>query len=476
MGAYMTLAVGFLTLAALGIAWVASVNQKMKGVPPAAAAWAPHRWGKAEMLETYERVKKNPIDWTPHLPPKLDRRYVVTGGYGGVGGEMVLQLLARGQPPEAIRIIEFRPANRVDMLSGPVTKVDFAQADISSKEAVEAAFAKPWPKSVAHLPMTVFHPAALIDPGRRSAWTYSNTRRVNVDGTRHMVDAARAAGADCFIYTCSSSVNLRPVKFWGNPFREWYEGCVQVLDESDFDLPLRPRGEFFANYALSKATAERLVCEANSPTFRTGSIRPANCIYGSSEGDQAVGLVLRKGTVPTWMPNIIQNFVHAGHVSLGHLCFEAALVGDRNNGKGTGAKLPRCAGRPYIVTDAGPPPMFDDMYNILKLTSSPPGRVQVNRLQPGVMLAIAHVVELFDIASHMPLLKHIVPRPKGDLAMLQPAVFVPATHTPASDELACKSVEEGGIGFRHVCTSMEGMAQQAADWNRNAERNAMKSS
>ncbi|KAJ1331387.1 sterol-4alpha-carboxylate 3-dehydrogenase (decarboxylating) [Microdochium nivale] len=465
MGAFMTTAVGLVTLAAVGLAWLLSVNQKMKGIPAAALKWAPRRWEKAEMLETYKRVEETPIDWTPHLPPKLDRRYVVTGGYGNVGGQMVLHLLARGQSPESIRIIELRPGvNRRDMQGdGPISKVGFVQADISSREAVEAAFAHPWPASVAALPMTVFHPAALIDPGRRTQWTYSNVERANVNGTRHVLDASRAAGADVFIYTCSSSVNLRPVNFWSNPFRQWYDGCVQVLDESDFDEPLRDRSQFYGNYAYSKAIAERLVCEANSPEFRTGSIRPGNCIYGSSECDQVIGFVLRKGSVPTWMPNIIQNFVHAGHVSLGHLCFEAALL---NGGSGKGKELPKCAGRPFVITDAGAPPAFMDVYNLLKLTSSPPGRVQVQALQPGMMLAISYVVEMLDVASHMPLLRYIVPRPTGDLASLQPAVFSPATHTPALDELARRSVAEGGLGFKHVCSSMEGIVQQIADWNR----------
>ncbi|KAI0122013.1 hypothetical protein F4814DRAFT_445961 [Daldinia grandis] len=42
---------------------------------------------------------------TSELPPKLERRYVVAGGSGLVGGFIVLQRLARGNLPEGIRII-----------------------------------------------------------------------------------------------------------------------------------------------------------------------------------------------------------------------------------------------------------------------------------------------------------------------------------------------------------------------------------
>lgn len=459
MGLLKTAALGVLSLTILGFAWIWSLNSKLKGQPPDALAFSPHRWTNPEMSETYERIKKSPINWAPHLPPKLDRRYVITGGYGGVGGQMVLHLLMRGQSPESIRVIDFRGPSRQDMLTGPATQVDFAQADISSREAVDAAFARPWPKSVADLPLTVFHTAALIDAGRRSMRTFKYVEKVNVNGTRNILEASKAFGADVLIYCSSASVGLRPINFWSKPFDSWHPGSVQFLDESDFDKPLRPHGEFFGNYAYSKAVGERMVCEANSPTFRTGSIRPANCIYGSSEADQAVGLVLRKGTIPTWMPNIIQNFVHHGHVSLGHLQFEAALLS-------TGpSDLPKCAGRAYNISDAGAPPCFNDFYNLMKLTSQPPGRIEVNELQPGLLLAISYIVEIFDIASHMPILEKIVPRPKGDLATLQPTVFTASTHTPASDALACKSVAEGGLGFKHVCTTMEGMSGQAAAWN-----------
>ena len=33
-------------------------------------------------METFERIEKKPIDFTPHLPPKLERRYIVVGASG----------------------------------------------------------------------------------------------------------------------------------------------------------------------------------------------------------------------------------------------------------------------------------------------------------------------------------------------------------------------------------------------------------
>ncbi len=119
--------------------------------------------------------------------------------------------------------------------------------------------------------------------------TFELIKRVNVDGTQNVMDATKAAGATIFIATSSASVAHRPATYWGNPFRRWPENYFQLIDESDFDEPLRPHSQFFGNYAHTKAIAERIVCQANSPNFRTGAIRPSNAIYGSSNGDVVVG-------------------------------------------------------------------------------------------------------------------------------------------------------------------------------------------
>ncbi|KAI0173346.1 NAD(P)-binding protein [Hypoxylon sp. FL1284] len=457
--ALLTAVVGLL---AVGIAWVSKLNSAMKQTPPEVLAASPHRWTDKEVRETYQRIKANPIDWKSHLSPKLDRRYVVTGGSGGVGGQIVLHLLARGQPPESIRIVDFRAPDRSDMVAGPAAEVDFAQADITSASATSAAFEKPWPAAVARLPLTVFHTAAIIAPSERSPQTYERVARVNIGGTRHVLDAARAAGAGVFVATSSASVAYEPVEYWGSPLRRWPRRYWQMIDEADFAVSLRPRARFFGNYAHAKAVAERLVGAANAPGFRTGLVRPANGVYGSSSRtDQVVGYCLRAGTVASWMPNVVQNFAHCGHVSLAHLLFEAALLRD---GGGEGSEMPGCAGRPFTVTDGGPPPMFEDMYSLLRTTAETP-RIRVVYLPPGWMLVLAHIVELVDIASRLPVLGRVIPRPKGDLAVLQPAVFSASTHYLASDAAACRSIDDGGIGYRHVHNTLEGMCQQVLEWN-----------
>jgi hypothetical protein len=66
----------------LGIAYLYHVSQGLSGVPDEVIKLSPHRWTEKEIRETYARLKKDPIDFTPHLPPKQERRYIVVGGSG----------------------------------------------------------------------------------------------------------------------------------------------------------------------------------------------------------------------------------------------------------------------------------------------------------------------------------------------------------------------------------------------------------
>lgn len=266
-------------------------------------------YSKELLLDTYRRMESRPVttgNYVKRIPPKLERRYLVTGGSGLVGGYIVLQLLERGQPPESIRIVDFRPPCREDMRYGPASEVDFVQTDISSAEATDKAFNKPWPTSVAHLPLTVFHTAAVIVPSDRSKLVYGFCEAVNVRGTQNIVDAARRVGADVLVSTTSASISIQPVEVWVPPWRMWSNALGscwprrfwQILDEKDFFQPLRKHEDFYANYAASKAAAERIVCNANSQALRTGSIRPAHGIYGNPT-DNTVGGALTIAVLPT---------------------------------------------------------------------------------------------------------------------------------------------------------------------------------
>lgn len=186
------------------------------------------------------------------------------------------------------------------MVNGLAADVEFIKTDIASAESTDAAFQASWHPSVAGLPLTVFHTAAVIVPSERSRRVYHFPESVNVRGTEHVISAAIRAGADVFVSTSSASISIRPVQFWVAPWKwkRWPRHYWQILDEADFFNPLREHEEFFGNYPASKAAAERIVCSANSTNFRTGCIRPANGVYGHPT-DNTVGGPLNMGTCPS---------------------------------------------------------------------------------------------------------------------------------------------------------------------------------
>ncbi|KAL2161535.1 hypothetical protein VTH06DRAFT_8097 [Thermothelomyces fergusii] len=466
MAAVVTAAVA---IAILAVAWLLRINAAMRSVPDEAQRAAPHRWMEEQLRETYERVKQKPIDLTRLLPPRLGRRYVVVGGSGLVGGDIVLQLLQRGEAPESIRIVDFAPLSRRDML-GAAAGCDFVRADITSRPSVEAAFSKPWPESVAKRPLTVFHTAALIRPQERSPLLYHRISRVNRDGAVNVLETARAAGADVFIATSSASVSIVPPNFWVWPWQRSPTNYFQVADEKDFDAPLRPHRLFFSNYAFAKAEAERAVCAANRDGFRTGAIRPGQPIYGQKT-DSVLGAMLRAVDNHTWIPHVVQHFVNSRNVALAHLQFEAALApGGEDDDSGKAKPMPACAGRAFAVTDLGPPIAYADLYRAAEQLSATPVRTLPQ--QPLAMLLVAYAIEAWCLLiARFPSLaaRFGLREPSGPIHVLQPAVFGISIHSVVDDSAARKSVAEGGIGYRPAYTTIEGVCQQLLEWNREHE-------
>ncbi|KIH94059.1 hypothetical protein SPBR_05867 [Sporothrix brasiliensis 5110] len=464
------------------VLYLALVNRRMRGVPDDAMKVKQPSWTAQVLHETYARLEENPINvetTKAGLPPKLERRYIVTGGCGTcsqnstvvfgnladnnneglVGGYLVLQLLARGQPPESIRIVDFQGMHRRDMLDGPARHVEVIHTDVSSPASTDAAFGKPWPKSVAKLPLTVFHTAAVIVPSDRTQSAYRFLERINIEGTKNVLASSRRAGADVLVYTASASIAIRFVEFFLAPWRlltGWPKHFVQQLNEDDFFHPLRPFSQFFSAYAASKAAAERIVCDANCETLRTGSIRPANGIYGHPT-DNTVGQPLNGSVQPTWSFNIVNSFLHGMNCAVAHLNFEAVLADPRSS------TMPQ-AGRPFSVTDPNGPIQFQDLWFAIEKLSITPFRTIA--LLPVQMLLMSYAVEAYiKLPQRFPVLKTILPALTGDIKHLQPALFSVVTHLYATNDPVSKSVKEGGLGYRGLITTLDGVVQQLLDWN-----------
>ncbi|MBA2297043.1 MAG: NAD-dependent epimerase/dehydratase family protein, partial [Actinobacteria bacterium] len=170
----------------------------------------------------------------------------VTGGSGFVGGALVRRLVSDCHVVRALARSEEAAARLVESGAEPV------RGDLDDRAALQ--------KGARDCDL-VFHAAALVtDWAPRSAF-----ERVNVAGTRNVVQACQAAGARRLVHVSSESVILS-----GHPLRD-----------ADETWPLQPHSR--ALYAASKARAELAVGEARG--VETVIVRPV-LVWGP--GDRTI--------------------------------------------------------------------------------------------------------------------------------------------------------------------------------------------
>lgn len=153
-------------------------------------------------------------------------RAFVTGGTGFVGSNLLQQLVANGWDVTAL-VRASSPREDIEGLD-----LRLAEGDVTDADSLAGAM----PESVD----AVFHVAAST-----SIWSRNNAmqRRINVDGTRNVLEAAIMRGAGRFIHTSTFAI-------WG--FHE---------DTITEDSP-RLRNSDWINYVATKREAERVVREA----------------------------------------------------------------------------------------------------------------------------------------------------------------------------------------------------------------------
>ncbi|WP_150308473.1 NAD-dependent epimerase/dehydratase family protein [Planctomonas psychrotolerans] len=184
-------------------------------------------------------------------------RVLVTGASGMLGAGVAVALAARG---DDVRTFQRGAPS--------VSGVDDMRGSLTDAAAVARAVAGA--DAVVHL-------AAKVS----LAGDRADFEAVNVDGTRTLLDAARAAGARRFVYTSSPSVA--------------HAGVSIVGDDALPADPDRARGD----YARTKARAELAALEADAPGFATVAVRP-HLVWGPGD-TQLIGRIVeraRAGRLP----------------------------------------------------------------------------------------------------------------------------------------------------------------------------------
>lgn len=219
---------------------------------------------------------------------------LVTGATGTVGSALTRQLLKEGRPVRAlVRNVERARAlvpEGVELVSGDVTDA------ATVRRGMEGVH-------------TVYHAAGLPEQWRADSGDFT---RVNVEGTRNMVEAALAVDVEAFVYTSTIDV-----------FR-WTPG--RPFDEST--LEPRPKG---THYERSKQQADRLVTEAVDRGLPARFLHPS-AVYGPAPsvtpGANHFVNELRRNRIPLLLPGGFP-VVFADDVADGHIAASSAPVGSR---------------------------------------------------------------------------------------------------------------------------------------------------
>lgn len=222
---------------------------------------------------------------------------LVTGGSGFVGGNLALALVRCGY---RVRV-HHRPGDDTRLIEGaPVTR---SEGDICDRESLLRAM-----EGCAG----VFHTAGNVSFRKRDR---AVQRRVNVEGTRTVIEACRRAGVRRLVHT--STVNTLGV---AGP------GEAPADESSTFD-PVVSR----FHYAVTKKEAEDLALAANDSGLEVVAVNPGT-VFGPGDVNLNAGsYILAAARLPVLVcPPGGTNCVHVDTVVEGHIrAFERGRPGER---------------------------------------------------------------------------------------------------------------------------------------------------
>ncbi len=174
--------------------------------------------------------------------------WLVTGASGHLGNTVVRKLLQQGERVRAFILEKERP----EALKG--LDCDVVSGDVTDLGSIDALFA-----GQENYNITVLHLASVITIYQNAGpFVY----KVNVQGTKHMLDLSKKYQADRFLY-CGTVHTL--------PLPEDFNAVMKEIDHYDPDL-------VFGDYAKSKAMASQLVLDAANDGLHTVIVQPSGII------------------------------------------------------------------------------------------------------------------------------------------------------------------------------------------------------
>jgi dihydroflavonol-4-reductase len=222
---------------------------------------------------------------------------LVTGATGFVGSAVARALVGSGWK---VRALVRAGSDRGNLQGLPL---EIAAGDLTDRASLDRALADC---------TAVFHVAADYRLGAREP---AQLYRTNVDGTRHILDAARAAGIARMVYTSSVATIGLPAD--NSPGTE--------------DTPVTLKA-MIGHYKRSKYLAEQLVREAAQTGFSVVIVNPSTPVGPGDVKPTPTGQTVLDaacGRTPAYVDTGL-NIVHVDDVAAGHLlAFQRGRAGER---------------------------------------------------------------------------------------------------------------------------------------------------
>ncbi|MBQ7530044.1 NAD-dependent epimerase/dehydratase family protein [bacterium] len=252
---------------------------------------------------------------------------LVVGGGGFLGQALVTKLVARG---DQVRILARGNYSHLEALG-----VECLRGDITKKEDVLAATSGV---------DVVYHTAS-----KAGIWgDFAEYERINVQGTRHILQACLENKVKVLVYTSTPSVIYHP------------KAKIENIQEN---VPYPD--EFDCAYAQTKAQAEKEVLAANCANLATVAIRP-HLIYGPGDTHLIPRVVERALKGQLFQVGDGTNKVDITYVDNAALAHINAFE-----------NIDECAGKAYFISDGEPVVLWDWINELLNKIEAPPIKFRI---------------------------------------------------------------------------------------------------
>lgn len=228
-------------------------------------------------------------------------KIIVTGGAGFLGSRVIRALLAQGGSKEGLP--QFDGIVSVDLAPCPVEDPRVASV---TGDIADPAFAR---QVIGPDTVGIYHLAAVLSGG--SEQDFDLAMRVNVDGTRALLEAARATGrAPRFIFTSSLAV-------FGGEMPEVVPESMALQPASTYGAQ-KAIGEFLVNDYSRKGFVDGRVCRLPTIVVRPGKPNSAASSFASGIIREPLAGIPSNCPVPLetrmWLSSpdvVVANLVHA---------------------------------------------------------------------------------------------------------------------------------------------------------------------